>query len=236
MTPLLLFAALPYAALLVFLIGTIQRYRTKPFTYSSLSSQFLENKQQFWGVVGFHYGIFGLIAGHLIGFCFPQSVLAWNSRPLRLYILEVTGLAFGSMTLIGLLVVMHRRGSISKPRRVTSRADWLIEALLAIQVILGISTAILHPWGSSWFAASISPYLWSLVKFNPNVAFLTTLPLIAKLHLVNASLILGLFPFTRLVHLLVAPFPYLWRKPEVARWYGIRTIPDVFERMTARTR
>ena len=38
---LLLFAVLPYVALFVFFLVTITRYRTRPFTYSSLSSQFL---------------------------------------------------------------------------------------------------------------------------------------------------------------------------------------------------
>jgi len=31
-----------------------------------------------------------------------------------------------------------------------------------------------------------------------------------------------LFPFTRLVHLLVVPNPYLWRKPQMVRWYWDR--------------
>ena len=41
---LLLFAMLPYVALFVFFLGTIMRYRKAPFTYSSLSSQFLDRK------------------------------------------------------------------------------------------------------------------------------------------------------------------------------------------------
>ncbi len=51
-------------------------------------------------------------------------------------------------------------------------------------------------------------------------------------HLVGspAITIVLLFPFTRLVHMLVAPLPYLWRKPEVVRWYGIRKIPTALER------
>src|SRR5512140_3464091 len=213
----LLFAALPYAAVLTFLIGTIQRYVRRPFTYSSLSSQFLENKQHFWGVVGFHYGIFALFVGHLAGWLIPQSVLAWNSVPLRLYVLEVTGLAFAMMTLVGVCAILHRRIATSKPRRVTSVADWIIELLLGVQILLGIGMAVVHPWGSSWFAASISPYIWSVLKFQPDVSYLATMPLMLKMHIVNAALILAVFPFTRLVHLLVAPFPYLWRKPEVVR-------------------
>lgn len=38
--------------------------------------------------------------------------------------------------------------------------------------------------------------------------------------IVNAFLIVAVFPFTRLVHILVIPNPYLWRKPQVVRWHG----------------
>src|SRR5512135_3326513 len=99
---LLLFAMLPYLALLLFFLGTIMRYRKAPFTYSSLSSQFLENLQHFWGVVAMHYGIILVLTGHLIGLLIPRQVLLWNSRPLRLYVLEITSLAFGLMALVGL--------------------------------------------------------------------------------------------------------------------------------------
>ena len=53
----LFFAVLPYVALVLFLVVTVQRYRKQSFSYSSLSSQFLENRQHFWGMVPFHYGI-----------------------------------------------------------------------------------------------------------------------------------------------------------------------------------
>ena len=64
-TPLdaLLFVALPYAALALFFVGTVVRYRRSPFTYSSLSSQFLENRSHFWAEVPFHYGLLWVLAG-----------------------------------------------------------------------------------------------------------------------------------------------------------------------------
>ncbi len=217
---LLLFAVVPYLCIFLFFLGTIMRYRKAPFTYSSLSSQFLENQQHFWDMVSFHYGIGVLFVGHLIGFLVPRHVLAWNAKPMRLYILEVTALAFGLLTLIGLIGSMQRRLVNSKARRVTSPADWFIEGLLLFQIILGIEIAIFLPWGSSWFAASLSPYLWSVVTFRPDVSYLQTMPWTVKLHILNAALIFGAIPFTRLVHILVAPLPYLWRKPEVVRWYG----------------
>lgn len=214
----LLFAALPYAVMVVFLLGTIQRYRAQSFSYSSLSSQFLENKQHFWAMVPFHYGILAVIAGHVMAFLIPRQVLLWNSKPLRLYILEATGLAFGILTLVSLGAIVLRRLTVPKVKVVTSTADWVLYVLLFIQMISGVYIAVFRPWGSSWFAASATPYLWSLIKLNPEIGYLVAMPFSVKLHIVNAFVAIGFFPFTRLVHVLVVPNMYLWRRPQVVRW------------------
>jgi nitrate reductase gamma subunit len=221
----LLFVMLPYVALLTFFLGTIMRYRKAPFSYSSLSSQFLENNQHFWGVTALHYGIIMALTGHLLGLLIPQYVLAWNRQPLRLYVLEISGLAFALMALVGVLGTLERRVRYSKARKVTSPADWTIEVLLLVQIVAGIYIAVFHPWGSSWYATSEAPYLRSIFFLQPDISYLATMPFVVKLHMVNAWLIIGLFPFTRLVHVLVAPVPYLWRKPQLVRWYGIRMLP-----------
>jgi nitrate reductase gamma subunit len=107
---------------------------------------------------------------------------------------------------------------------VTSHSDWVLYVLLLVQVASGVYIAVFHPWGSSWFAAAISPYLWSLVKMSPDISTVVALPLAVTVHIVNAYLVIGLFPFTRLVHILVAPTPYFWRKTQVVRWYRQRPV------------
>jgi len=216
----LLFAVLPYLAVFTLILVTIQRYRAQSFTYSSLSSQFLENRQHFWALVPFHYGILAVIFGHVIAFLIPRQILIWNSHPMRLFVLEISALIFALLTLIGLLAAMVRRWTVLKVRLVTTVADWVVYALLLIQVVSGIYTAVFYPWGSSWFATSATPYLWSLVKLNPDVSYVAAMPHMVKLHIINAFVIIGFFPFSRLVHILVVPNPYLWRKPQVVRWYG----------------
>lgn len=213
-----LFGVLPYLSLAVFFLVTIQRYRQQTFSYSSLSSQLLENRQHFWGSVPFHYGILVVLLGHVVAFAIPRAVLAWNGVPWRLFVLEGSALAFGLLTLVGLVNVVVRRLTDSKTRRVTTPSDWVIYALLAVQVVTGLLVAYLHGWGSSWFASSLSPWLWSIVKLSPEIAYVQPLPLLAKLHVVNAWLLIGFFPFTRLVHVLVVPNPYLWRKPQLVVW------------------
>ena len=126
----------------------------------------------------------------------------------------------GMLTLIGLVGLVVRRITVPKVRVVTSPTDWILFAMLLLQTISGISIALVHPWGSSWFASNLSPYLWSICKLNPDVTYIQALPYLVKFHIVLAFLTIGFFPFTRLVHVLVAPNPYLWRKPQVVRWYG----------------
>ncbi len=215
----LLFAAFPYVALVTLVLVSIQRYRSQAFTFSSLSSQLLENKRHFWAMVPFHYGILAVFTGHLFAFLMPQAILSWNSAPMRLYLLEVTGLACAVLTLVGLAAMIVRRFTNSKLRVVVTPADIVLYALLVFQVCTGILIAVLHPWGSSWFAASLTPYLRSLFTFAPDISYIVGMPLLVKLHIINAFLVVSFFPFTRLVHVLVIPNPYLWRKPQVVRWY-----------------
>jgi nitrate reductase gamma subunit len=210
---------LPYLAMLIFFVGTIFRYRKAPYTYSSLSSQFLENQRHFWGLVPFHYGIITVLAGHVAAFLLPQQILDWDSRPLRLYILEISALVFGLLTVVGLIGAIARRITVSKVRQVTNTFDWIVLSLLLFQIVSGVYVAVFHPWGSAWFSAAISPYLWSLVKFNPDLGYVSMLPMAVKIHIAMAYIVIAVAPFTRLVHILVAPNPYLWRRTQVVRWY-----------------
>jgi nitrate reductase gamma subunit len=208
----------PYIAVTVFLVGFIVRYRQSGFTVTSLSSQLLEGRSLFWGTIPFHIGIIALFFGHLIAFLIPQTVLAWNARPVRLLVLETTGLIFGITTLIGMLALMHRRATNPRIRAVTSRADVGVELLLLTQIVLGVWIAIGYRWGSSWFASDLTPYLWSLVRFAPDTGAAFAMPWVVKLHIVGAFAILALIPFTRLVYILVAPLHYITRPYQQVIW------------------
>lgn len=212
------FIALPYIAIIVFLVGSVYRYRSKKFTYSSLSSQFLETGRLYWGSLPFHWGIVFLFFGHLIAFTFPQSVLLWNQQPVRLAILEITAFSFGLMTLLGLINLFYRRIKEPRIRKVTSYMDIILEILLLAQVFLGLWVAYGFRWGSSWFAIVLTPYLWSIFTLTPQTDAVIMLPVIVQLHIIGAFLIVIIIPFTRLVHFLVFPLSYLWRPYQKVIW------------------
>jgi len=217
-----LFGALPYAAFAVFLVGSIYRYRTNGFKYSSLSSQFLEGGGIYIFAVLFHWGILVVFLGHLIAFLFPGLTLAWHSSAARLIADEIVIFTFGLAVLIGLVGLVIRRISHPRIRVVTTRMDIVIELLLLAQIVLGLWIALGYRWGYYWFASDMSPYLWSLVKLGPQIDAVSAMPLVIKCHIAGAFLILGILPFTRLVHFLVAPFHYTWRDYQQVIWYWDR--------------
>jgi len=214
-----LFSAYPYVAIIVFIVGTTYRYREKGFKVTSLSAQFLEGKQGFWGTVPFHFGILMVFLGHLVAFAFPSAVLAWNSDPVRLITHEGVSFTFAAALAVGLIALIIRRLTHPRLRVVTTRMDYFVEFVLLTQVLLGCWIALGYRWGSSWFAADLSPYLWSILKLNPQTEAVVAMPLVIKAHIVGAFSILLIFPFTRLVHIIVAPFHYIWRPYQVVIWY-----------------
>ncbi len=218
MLDFLLFAVFPYVAIIVAVVIGVYRYYKDRFSYSSFSSQFFENRKLFLGSVPWHYGILVILTGHLIGFLIPRSVLVWNGEPLRLYVLEAAALAFGFLTLWGLVVLIIRRAGSSRLRVVTTGMDVVLLLVLLIQVVAGLWTAIFYRWGSSWYAAFAVPYLYSLLKLNPDISLVVNLPLAVKIHIVGAFVLILLLPFTRLVHMLTFPITYLWRPYQVVIW------------------
>ena len=214
----LLFAVMPYIAIVLFLVISIQRYRNNPFTFSSLSSQFLETRRLFWGSVPFHIGILVLFFGHLVGFLVPRQVTVWNRLPVRLFVLEATALTAALLCLVGLVGLIYRRATSDRLRANFSVADVGVYVLLAFQIGTGLWVALSLRWGSAWYTHTAVPYLWSIVRFSPEIQRVAELPLAARMHIVGAWVLFASFSFTRLVHVLVAPVPYLWRPLQLVIW------------------
>jgi len=217
-----LFIALPYAAFAVFLVGSIYRYKSNGFKYSSLSSQFLEGGGIYIFAVLFHWGILIVFLGHLIGFLFPGIILAWHSGAARMITAQIAIFTFGLAVFIGFCGLIIRRVSQPRIRVVTTRMDIVIELLLLAQIVFGLWIALGYRWGYYWFASDMSPYLWSLVTLGPQIDAVGAMPWVIKTHIVGAFIILGMLPFTRLVHFLVAPFHYTWRSYQQVIWYWDR--------------
>jgi nitrate reductase gamma subunit len=214
----LFFLILPYLALILALVVTVYRSITRPFTISSLSSQLLERKQLFWGSISFHYGIVYILLGHLLALIFPKSLVLWNAVPLRLYLLEFTGIAMGIWALAGLLILIWRRAGNARIRAVSSGMDYLVLFLLLVSVVTGVIVAASYRFGSYWFTSIFTPYLWSILTLQPRPELVAPLPWTIKLHVINFFVLLALFPFSRLVHIITYPLGYLLRPWQIVIW------------------
>jgi nitrate reductase gamma subunit len=213
-----LFVVFPYAAAILAVVVGLFRYFTDRYSYTSLSSQFLESRQLFWGSVPWHYGISVILLAHLAALLFPRAWAALVGMPIRLYVLEITGLALTLVTILGLGLLILRRMNEPRLLPVTSAMDWVLLVALMAQVLLGFWVAYSYRWGASWYVHTAVPWLVSLVKLNPQIEVVTDLPWVIKLHFLGGFLILALFPFTRLVHLVSFPITYLWRPYQVVIW------------------
>lgn len=101
---------------------------------------------------------------------------------------------------------------------VSTPMDYVVLALLLVQVATGVWIAFTLRWGSVWYLHTAAPWLWSLLKFDPQVQYLAALPWIVKVHAANAFLLVALFPFSRLVHVVTFPFEYLGRPAQLVIW------------------
>lgn len=218
MTDQLLFVVLPYAAVMIAVVMTIYRYRNNRFSYSSLSSQLLENNLLSWASVAWHYAILVILAAHILAAMFPGAWAALLGGRLRLYVIESTGMGLALIALISMGMFIWRRLTRPRVRAVTSTGDWILLIVLLSQVILGFATAFLYRWGALWYLRTAAPWFESLVRLGPDTSYVTTLPWLVKLHFVGGFVIIALVPFTRLVHALVIPVQYLWRPYRVVVW------------------
>lgn len=212
------FVILPYIAFTLAIGIVIYRSIYRPFTVSSLSSQLLERKNLYWGSISFHYGIILVLLGHLLALSLPQGLLLWNAVPIRLYLLELTGLALGVWALVGLCILLWRRYRDKQVRAVSTPMDWIVLVLLVVSTLTGVLVATLYRFGSSWFTVIFTPYLLSVFTFQPKVNLVTPLPWLIKLHVINFFILVAVFPFSRLVHIFTYPLGYLIRPWQIVIW------------------
>ncbi|MCK6579389.1 MAG: respiratory nitrate reductase subunit gamma [Anaerolineae bacterium] len=218
MLNIVLFIVFPYVSVILAVVVGSYRYFFDRFTYSSQSSQFLENRKLFYGSVPWHYGVILVLTAHVLALLFPAEWGILIGVPIRLYILEVTGYILAAIAILGMTMLIVRRLTAIRARVVTSRMDWVLLAVLLAQVVLGLWVALFYRWGADWYLHTAVPWILSLVTLNPQIQYVTVLPVVVQLHLLGGFLVIALFPFTRLVHLMTFPITYLWRPYQVVVW------------------
>jgi len=212
---------LPYAAMVVFVVGHVWRWKYDQFGWTSRSTELQEKKLLKWGAPLFHYATFAAIGGHVLGILVPKSWTEFVGIPEGLYS-SFSGIA-GSIAAIGVLIgagfLVFRRTMIPRVRATTSAVDYLALILLGIIVLLGIylTLGVQELGGGYDYRTTVSVWFRSLFVGHPDITAITAAPVMYQVHATAAWVIFAVWPFSRLVHAWSYPLYYLWRPYVVYR-------------------
>ena len=218
-----IFGAYPYLAGTVFLAGSWLRFDREQYTWKSDSTQLLSNKGLRLASNLFHIGIIAIFFGHLFGMLLPHSwFLAMGVSDLdHQYLAIAAGIVFGSMTLVGGLMLLLRRMNNSRIRAAGRKRDIFTIAWLVATVALGLSTiptSISHAsHGDATTMLVLVDWVKSVAMLQPNPALVAQVDTVYKIHIFFGMSVFMIFPFTRLVHVWSVPFGYLGRAYQVVR-------------------
>jgi nitrate reductase gamma subunit len=210
---------LPYICLTSFVLGHVWRYRYDKFGWTTRSSQLYEKRLLSLASPLFHFGILGVLVGHVIGLLIPES---WTSdlgisESAYHAVAATAGAIAGFAAAAGLALLISRRRVTPSVFRVTTRMDKAMYAVLAVVIVLGlfntVGVGILGVGGQAGYNYRITVSVWfrDVLTFHPSASTMSGVPLSFQLHAVTAFLLFAIWPYTRLVHVLAAPVGYLYR-------------------------
>jgi nitrate reductase gamma subunit len=215
------FQILPYIALATIILGSILRFDRDPYSWRTKSSQLLRRKQLIIGSVMFHVGILVVLLGHLAGLFTPIAVIEFLgiSLSFKQWVAVVVGGVAGTISWIGLSILIHRRLFDERIRKNSSFADIGIVVLLWMQLTLGMATI---PFTLGHMDGSVMKLFmqWAqhIVTFRGDAwEFIKDVHPVYKAHINLGFLIFILFPFTRLVHMFSAPVSFVARPYQIVR-------------------
>jgi nitrate reductase gamma subunit len=217
-----LFGIYPYVCLTILLLGSLIRFDREPYTWKSDSSQILRKPELRLGSNLFHYGVLVVVGGHFVGFVTPDWALDWLLDPTQHQLLAmVTGGIAGTVAIVGLSILIHRRLADPRIRSNSRKWDIAVILLLWLQLALGLLTVPLsaqHMDGAMFM--TLVAYVKGIVTFQGGVAgLLVGVPLVYRLHILLGFTIFLISPFTRMVHIWsgAGALAYLFRPYQIVR-------------------
>ena len=217
-----LFGIYPYICLTVFLLGSLIRFDREQYTWKSDSSQLLRAGSLRWGSNLFHVGVLFLFLGHFAGLLTPHFLYeSFISAGAKQLMAMVSGGIAGTLGIVGLSLLLHRRLTEPRIRATSKTSDIVILVLLWLQLALGLATIPLsgqHLDGSMMLR--LAEWAQRIASFRAGApGLLAEAGWVFKAHLFLGMSIFLVFPFTRLVHVWsgFATLAYLARPYQVVR-------------------
>ena len=208
----ILFTYLPHVALAIFTFGIITRLFIGNKTVQAESSQFLADKKVKLGSNLFHVGIIFVFFGHLTLFI-PEWLyhMVMTTETKRIIALSM-GSLFGIIAIVGMFILVSRRFSSPRIKSNSSFQDYFIIILLLVEAIVGLTAVAQTATGPIESYAALSEWAQAVVTFQPDAgAIIANHSIQYKIHIVTGLFIFMIFPYTKLMHILVFPFVYVFR-------------------------
>jgi nitrate reductase gamma subunit len=201
--PNTLFAVWPYVAFALLAGIVLLRYLAVRKRIDVMKFRLTETKEVFHGSGSWRWGLWLLLAGHLVGFLFPKLILRIDTSAAGLILIEGSFFALAVITLIGWATLMWRHLGRAGGSFFSETADTIFLGLTGVGLLSGLLMAILYRWGSAWGASILFPYVLTVLKGQPAVALASQMPFVVQLHVFSAFAALAVLPFTRLSPFLV---------------------------------
>ena len=212
-----LWVIVPYVCLAVFVVGHVWRYRSDKFGWTTRSSQLYEDRLLRIGSPLFHFGMLGVILGHVMGLIVPQSATDAVGLDRHTYhlIALAGGIPAGIAAVAGLAILVYRRRTTGPVFSATTVNDKVMYLVLGSVIVLGIWNTIagsVFQFGGEYnYREGVSPWFRSIFYLQHEPELMAAAPLGFQLHALLAFLLFAMWPFTRLVHVFSAPIGYLTR-------------------------
>lgn len=229
---LFLWGIFPYIIAAIMIGGTIWRYKFDQYGWTTRSSELYESKLLKIASPLFHYALFAVFAGHLLGLFIPKAATEWlgiTDEMYHKYASLMMGGPAGVLLAVGIGMLIWRRRTITPVFKATTRNDKAMYLVLALVIAVGLAatfTGGTTPSGEHVnYRDTVSVWVRSLFTFHPNVEAMAAATWQFKLHVFIALLLFGMTPFTRLVHAFTVPLHYLFRPYVVYRSRDVRKSP-----------
>ncbi len=202
---------LPYVALTVLATGLIYRTIRRNNTIQASSSQFISNDKSLrWGSTLFHYAILLVLLGHILGLLTPEWLYNWfMTNETKRLLAILMGSISGAAALVGITLLVVRRFSNKRVWATSKIQDYVIVVLLLVQISLGLWCTYITTQSSLEDYMAMEYWAQGIFIFEPDSwKYIADADLIYKIHIVNGFLIFIIFPFTKLMHMIMVPVQY----------------------------
>lgn len=203
----------PYMATTVMIAGLIYRRVVSDQTIEAPSTQFMdEDGPLMKSSILFHYAIFFVLARHIFGLLTPPTLYRWfMTDDTKRWLAVMLGSLSGLAAFMGITLLFIRRWQNPRVRINSSFQDYFIPVWLIAQILLGLMRTYHTAHAPLEIYMALDEWAQGLVCFQPDAwRYITHTDLVYKLHIVNGFLIFILFPYTQLIHIIVAPVRYFF--------------------------